>query len=108
MIQKSFPSGLELLVLLSIAHLGDAAYGIKIRETINDCTERNISLGAIYKTLAGLTRKGLISSKTGDPTPERGGRAKTFYQLTGHGEQALRDYERWWRGLRGNLIGETA
>lgn len=108
MAEKSFPSGLELLVLLSIPNLGDAAYGIKIRETINDYTERNISLGAIYKTLAGLTRRGLISASVGDPTPERGGRAKTFYRLTGHGEQALRDYERWWVRLKGKPIDATA
>ncbi len=80
-----------MLVLVSILNLGADAYGISIQEKIREITERETSLGALYKTLAGLERKGLVSKKPGAPTPERGGRAKTFYLVTEDGERVLRD-----------------
>ena len=83
-------SELELLVLGAVAGLGDAPYGLIVRREIAEQTGRQIAIGSVYRSLAGLERKGLVASKKGDPTPVRGGRAKRFFQLTGAGEQALR------------------
>jgi DNA-binding PadR family transcriptional regulator len=108
MAEKTFPSGLELLILLSILNLGSDAYGISIQENIQASTGRNLSLGAVYKALAGLARKGLVSPYRGDPTPERGGRAKTFYKVTSDGKQVIADYETCWTRLAGAPLGMSA
>ena len=80
----------ERLVLLAILRLHGNAYGMKIREEIMERTKRVTSLGAIYTTLERLQTKGFVSSWTGDPIPERGGRAKRFFQIEAAGQQALR------------------
>ena len=108
MAEKTFPSGLELLILLSIMHLGSDAYGISIKENIKANTGRDLSLGAIYKALAGLATKGLVNTYRGEPTPERGGRAKTFYEVTSNGKQVIADYETCWTRLARAPIGASA
>ena len=65
----------EQVVLLAILRLADDAYGLTIRREIAECTEREPAPGALYTTLDRLEEKGLVASKYGDPTPERGGRA---------------------------------
>jgi PadR family transcriptional regulator PadR len=76
----------EELVLLAVLRLGrDDAYGIGIKKEIEAATGRAHSLGAIYTTLDRLESKGLVSSREGDPTPERGGRAKRFFEVEAPG-----------------------
>jgi PadR family transcriptional regulator, regulatory protein PadR len=93
----------ELLVLLAILRLDDAAYGVTIRDALERDTSREIALGAIYKTLGRLEDKGYLSSRLGDPTPERGGRRKKLYRLEAPGSRALKqsvsDLRRLTRGL---------
>ena len=48
-----------------------------------------MAYGAVHVTLDRLVEKGFVTAKMGEPTPERGGRRKRFYMLTGKGEQAL-------------------
>jgi PadR family transcriptional regulator, regulatory protein PadR len=108
MAEKTFPSGLELLIMLSVMQLGGDAYGISIQAKIRADTGRDVSLGAIYKALAGLSRKGLVSACRGDPTPARGGRAKTFYEVTSDGKQVIADYEACWSRLAGSPLGMSA
>jgi DNA-binding PadR family transcriptional regulator len=79
----------EHLVLLAVVRLGKDAYGMRVRREINECTGRDVSIGAVYATLDRLAAKGLVSSKLAEATPERGGRAKRWFQLTGAGVQAL-------------------
>jgi DNA-binding PadR family transcriptional regulator len=79
----------EQVVLLAILRLGDAAYGVSIRREIAACTDREPSPGALYTTLERLEDKGLARSRFGDPTPERGGRAKRYFTVTARGVQAL-------------------
>jgi PadR family transcriptional regulator PadR len=79
----------EELVLHAVARLGDGAYGVPIRRQIADWTERDVSFGAIYTTLERLERKGYVSSRTGEPTPERGGRAKKYFRIEAPGIRAL-------------------
>jgi PadR family transcriptional regulator, regulatory protein PadR len=79
----------EQITLLAILRLAGNAYGISIREEIHLCTGRQVSPGALYKTLQRLESKHLLRAREGEPTPERGGRAKRFYTVTKPGLQAL-------------------
>lgn len=81
---------LEQLVLLAILRIGDDAYGVSIRREIADRARRELTLGAIHKTLSRLEEKGLVESYTGEPTPVRGGRRKRHFSLTVPGRAALR------------------
>jgi len=80
---------LEEAVMLVVAALGDAAYGVKIREELSRRTGKDYSLGATYTTLDRLHDKELLTSWVGDPTAERGGRAKRFFKLTERGGKML-------------------
>ena len=79
----------EQLVLLSLFRVGKDAYGVSIWREIVDRTGRDVSLGAVYKTLERLEDKGLVGSRQGAPTPERGGRRKKHYRLLAAGHRAL-------------------
>jgi DNA-binding PadR family transcriptional regulator len=79
----------EHLVLLAILRLGDDAYGMRVRREIAERTGRDASIGAVYATLDRLEEKGLLSAALSDPTPERGGRAKKSFRLTGAGIEAV-------------------
>ena len=81
---------LEHVVLLAVLRLGADAYGVTVRREIADRTDRDISLGATYSTLDRLERKGYVKSKTGEPTAERGGRAKRHFEITPAGVAAIR------------------
>jgi PadR family transcriptional regulator PadR len=93
----------EQVVLLAILRLGEEAYGVTIRREIAKCTEREPAPGALYTTLDRLEEKGLVSSAYGDPTPERGGRAKRYFTVTASGVRAVaraqRAYQRLLKGL---------
>jgi PadR family transcriptional regulator, regulatory protein PadR len=78
----------EYLMLTAVARLGDQAYGLAIRQEIEEATGRQCSLGALYTTLDRLELKGLIRTWMGDPTPQRGGRPKRMVRITSTGEQA--------------------
>ena len=80
---------LEHIILLALMRLGPNAYGMTVRREIEVRTGRNISIGAIYATLERLETKGYVSSQTGQPTAERGGRAKRLFRIEADGEQAL-------------------
>jgi DNA-binding PadR family transcriptional regulator len=80
---------LEHIVLLAVARLGTDAYGMTVRQEIHNRTGRDLSIGAVYATLERLERKGFVSSRRGEPTAERGGRAKRHFQIEADGEEAL-------------------
>src|ERR1044071_3738370 len=61
---------LEQLLLLALLRLGDDAYGVPIRDEIEERTGRVISPGAIYTALDRLETRGLVRSRLGEPTPE--------------------------------------
>jgi DNA-binding PadR family transcriptional regulator len=86
--------GFELLVLLAVMRLGEHAYGVPIADTIEEASGRDIAAGSIYITLDRLEAKGLVASRLGESTPERGGRAKTYFQMTGKGVRAVRHAQR--------------
>jgi DNA-binding PadR family transcriptional regulator len=93
----------EQLILLAMLRLGDQAYGVTIRAELADRADRTITPGALYTALERLETKGLITSRMGDPTPQRGGRAKRYVTVTAAGRHALiravRAYERLLDGL---------
>jgi DNA-binding PadR family transcriptional regulator len=79
----------EEIVLLALVRLRENAYGVPIRREIAERTGRDVSFGAVYTTLDRLQRKGYVSSRMGDPTPERGGRAKRYFRIEAPGVRAL-------------------
>jgi PadR family transcriptional regulator len=81
---------LEHIILLALVRLPANAYGMTIRREIEERTGRNLSIGAVYATLDRLESKGYVSSSLGEPTAERGGRAKRLFQIEADGELALR------------------
>jgi len=79
----------EQIVLLAVLRCEGNAYGVSIREEIQSCTGREPSTGALYTTLDRLEEKGLLKSKFGAPTAERGGRARRFFTVTRQGRAAI-------------------
>ena len=79
----------EHFLLLAVMRLGDDAYGMTIRRALADHTGRDIAVGAIYTALARLERRGLVQSWLGEPTAERGGKAKRHYRVLAAGKKAL-------------------
>ena len=79
---KGFIGEFEELVLLTIANLGAEAYGVAIMEDITTRASRKLSIGALHSTLTRLEEKGYITSFLGEPTSERGGRRKRYFELT--------------------------
>lgn len=93
----------EQLILLAIVRHRGTAYGMIIRQEIEEKTGRSVSIGAVYTTLDRLENKGYLSSKKGEATPERGGKAKRYFKIRAPGIHALdRSYETlgaMWSGL---------
>jgi DNA-binding PadR family transcriptional regulator len=80
----------EELVLLTVWRMEEAAYGVAIRKSIYEKTGRDIPYGTLYFILDQLTTKELVYKISGEPTPARGGRSKTYYKLTDEGVWALK------------------
>lgn len=79
----------EHLILLAVMRLEPTAYGVNIKQEIEERTGRKVTLGAIYPTLDRLEGKGYVSSKFSEPTAERGGRAKRYFRLEPAGIEAI-------------------
>jgi PadR family transcriptional regulator len=83
----------EELVLLAILGQGDNAYGVTIREALEQATNRSITIGSLYTTLSRLEEKGLVESWVGEPTAERGGRAKKHYRVKDSAQTLLKEVQ---------------
>ena len=94
---------LEHIVLLALVRLDGTAHGTLVRREIEARTGRDLSIGAVYATLERLERKGYLSSSIGEPTPERGGRAKRLFRVDAAGRQALRVSEETIRAMATGL-----
>jgi PadR family transcriptional regulator PadR len=79
----------EEVVLLMVAFLEDDAYGVRITHEIIQQTARGVRLNQVHASLHRLEDKGMVASKMGDPTPERGGRRKRIFTITAYGRQTL-------------------
>ena len=93
----------EELVLLSVWKLQDNAYGVTIRKHIIQQTHTEWSIGAIYVPLDRLTKWGYLEAIQGEPTSERGGRSKRYYQLTPEGRRALEQLKQVQENMWNNL-----
>jgi PadR family transcriptional regulator, regulatory protein PadR len=97
---KPVPLGeFEQIVLLTILRLREGAYGVPIRAEIAACTGREPAAGALYTTLDRLEDKGLVTSRFGDPTPQRGGRARRYFMVTATGTEAVAYAQRCYQKL---------
>lgn len=101
----------DLMLLLALLRLGDDAYGVTIAQELEQQTGREVVVASVYARLDGLQERGLVTSSLGDPTPERGGRAKRYFCITGAGVREIREARRslmkMWKGLP-ELKGEKA
>ncbi len=84
----------EQLILFALVRLGADAYGVSVREEIEKRTGRAISAGALYTALDRMEQRGLVASRLGEATAQRGGKRKRLYTVQPAGERALaRVYE---------------
>jgi len=83
----------EELVLLAVGQLAGAGYGVTIQAELERETGGAISLGAVYATLYRLERKGLVHSRVGAATRERGGRRKRLFHITARGVAAVTEMQ---------------
>ena len=93
----------EQHVLAALLRLRGNAYGVTIRREIVERTGRDVAVGAIYATLDRLEAKGYVSSRLGEATPERGGRAKRYFEIEAPGERALQKAWRMSDSMRAGL-----
>jgi PadR family transcriptional regulator, regulatory protein PadR len=91
--KRTYLGEFEEIVLLSVAVLDGHAYGVNITHEINQQTRRDVRLNQVHASLQRLEEKGMIASRMGDPTPERGGRRKRLFSITVFGQQTLRDIQ---------------
>jgi len=94
---------LEEMLLMAIWRLGDNAYGVQIKKEVYERTGKRFTIGALYFALDQLSKKDYVKRSPGVPTPERGGRSKTYYKLTSLGEEGLQDaleiHRNLWDGI---------
>ena len=95
----------EELVLLTIWEMIDNAYGVAFKRKIKENTGKDIPYGTLYFLLDQLTVKEYVDKITGEPTPERGGRSKTFYKITPEGKEALKEAMEMYQKIWGNVDG---
>ena len=104
MAERLYLGEFELVVMLVVIRLGEDAYGVPISREIEQQMGRTVAFGTVYATLERLQKKGLVTSRLGDATPERGGRAKRYFTVTSTGVRTVRETKqmlvRLWQGLR--------
>ncbi|MBL7832375.1 MAG: PadR family transcriptional regulator [Cyclobacteriaceae bacterium] len=87
---KEFLGEFEEIILTLVAGLQEDAYGAAIAEEIETRLKREVNLSAVHVTLYRLEDKGLIKSKFGGGTNERGGRKKRIFTITNSGLAMLK------------------
>lgn len=93
----------EETILIAICRLGGEAHGTALYEKLIELTGKTLVYGTLYNSLEYLIRKGLVDSRKGEPSPERGGKRKSIYTITPDGREALlkthKMHERLWKDL---------
>ena len=97
--KRTYLGEFEEIILLTVAYLQGQAYGVKITHEISEQTHRPVRLNQVHVALHRLEEKGMVRSRLGEATPERGGRRKRLFSITAHGEQTLLDIQ----AVRGQL-----
>ena len=100
---QSYLSDFELIAMLVLLRLGDDAYSVPIAREMEEQTKREVKLGSVYAALERLEEKGFVLSELGEPTQERGGRAKRYFHITKQGMRQVRETQKTliklWRGI---------
>lgn len=96
----------EELVIMTIGILNNQAYGVSIQQEMESRLHRNISMGAIHAALTRMEDKGYLRSFAGESTPDRVGRPKRFFEITGLGKKAI-TYSKSTRDQFWNAIPKT-
>ena len=103
MSSRPYLGNFELMVLLAVIRLDNGAYGVTITRALEVGAAREVAIGSVYAALDRLQGKGLVTSRLGEPTPERGGRAKRYFRVTASGVREARTTRAalttLWRGL---------
>ena len=93
----------EQQVLLTVLRMGGEAYSVPIVIELEQLSGREVSQAAVYIVLRRLEKRGLVTSRLADPTPERGGRAKRYFQIKASAIRELKAYRvamlSMWEGL---------
>ena len=92
--ERSYLGEFELMILLAVIHLGEEAYGVPISRELEKHRGRGVSVGSVYAALERMEVKGLVDSSLGDPTPERGGKAKRYFRVTKAGLRQIHETRR--------------
>ena len=79
----------EEIVLLTVGVLFDEAYGVAIKEEIENRLNRKVSVGALQSALRRMGKKGYLNSREGETNKYRGGRPKRYFKITAYGKKAL-------------------
>jgi len=74
-----------------------------VRREIEEHAGREVSISAIYTTLERLEQKGLVRSRIGEPTAERGGRRRRHFEMLPLGARSLRDAYRAISGMTAGI-----
>ena len=101
----------EQIVMLALLRLGSDAYGATVCAEIEKRSGRGVSVSAVHTTLERLEQKGLVKSRIGDPTPQRGGKRKRHYEMAALGLKALQASYRSLKNMADgieHLLGELA
>jgi PadR family transcriptional regulator, regulatory protein PadR len=89
--KREYLGQLELMVLFAVIRSSDEAYGVSIARDLADGSGRDVALASVYAALERLELKGLVTSARGEPTPARGGKARTYFKHTAAGLKEARN-----------------
>ncbi len=96
------------IILLTIHRLDNDAYGVTIRRAMEETTGKIFGYGTLYSALEQLQKRGYVQKRAGEPTKERGGRRKYYYQITKQGAEALRSANKMrstlWEGISDSVL----
>ena len=100
----------EQIFLISIWHLGDEAYGLKIRERVMELTGSQVLFGTIYNTLEYLVKKNYVVPRKGNPDLEKQDSKRVYYHITKEGYEALQRartlQKTLWKGVPDFVFGK--
>jgi PadR family transcriptional regulator PadR len=93
----------EETIMIALSRLGGEAHGPALHDKMTGLTGKILVYGTLYNSLEYLIRKGFVSSRKGEPSPERGGKRKSIYTITPEGRKALLEtrklQDRLWKGM---------
>jgi len=103
--KREYLGQLEVMVLLAVMRPVRDAYGVLISREIAEKSGRDVALASVYAALERLERKGFVTSSLGEPTAERGGRARTYFKPTAAGLREAREAHRTLLRLSSGMSG---